>query len=161
MEDKKEDEIIKELTDKMFPIESESDSNLILPELIVKLQIDYMTNDDISNFANYIMDLDNAHNSFYFIYKIILNKDLFKKRIKDDWSKISGRLEKNKNDNKQLSIIETILDIYCSNLESKCYFTDEKYTVLSEIPSIQEFKSLFNFKYIEAEPFPITLDVTL
>lgn len=97
IQSKKEDEIIKELTDKMFPIENESESNhsVTLPELIVKLQIDYTASDDISNFANYIMDLDNSHNSFYFVYTIMLNKDLFKKGIKDNWNKIYSRLDKN------------------------------------------------------------------
>lgn len=147
---KKDDDLIKELYDKIFPIENESKSNhmITLPEVTVKLQIDYSANDDISNFANYIMDLDNEHNSFYFIYTIILNKDSFKKGLKDNWSKIYSRLDIN--DNKKHAIIEIILDIYCSNLESKCYFTDEKYTTLSEIQNIQEFKNLFNFKYIEA-----------
>ncbi|MDF2884066.1 MAG: pathosis related protein [Clostridiaceae bacterium] len=149
---KKEDEIIKELTDKMFPIENELESkpSVILPELIVKLQIDYDNNDDISNFANYIMDLDDSHNSFYFSYKIVLNKNLFKKGIKENWSKVNSRLNKNQNDNKQQSIIEIILDVYCGSLISKCYFTDENYIIATEIQSIQEFKNLFNFRYIEA-----------
>lgn len=151
-ESKKEDELIKEISDKIFPIENESESNhsIFLPEMIVKLQIDYNNHDDISNFANYIMELDNSHNSFYFVYTIILNKDLFKKGIKDNWNKIYSRLDKNESDNKQQSIIEVMLEIYCSNLVCKCYFTDEKYTILSEIQSVQEFKNLFNFKYIEA-----------
>ncbi|MFD3157660.1 AAA family ATPase [Haloimpatiens sp. FM7330] len=149
---KTEDELIKELTDKMFPIENESELNqsVILPELIIKLQVNYTDSDDISNFANYIMDLDDSHNSFYFIYKIILNRNLFKKGIKDNWNKVYSRLKKNENNSKQLSIIEIMLDIYCNSLNSKCYFTDEKYEILSEIESIQEFKNLFNFKYIEA-----------
>lgn len=151
-QDKKEDELINELADRLFPIEYESEpnQNVALPELSIKLQVDYTENDDISNFANYIMDLDNSHNSIYFIYKIILNKHLFKKEIKNNWRKIYSRLEKNENDSKKLSIIEIMLEIYCDNLISKCYFTDEKYAILSEIQSVQEFKNLFHFKYIEA-----------
>lgn len=150
--DKNEDELIKELTDRMFPIEYESESkqNVVLPELIIKLQVDYTDSDDISNLASYIMDLDNSHNSIYFIYKIILNKDLFKKEIKNNWRKIYSRLAKNKSNSKQLSIVEIMLEMYCNNLISKCYFTDEKYEILSEIQSAQEFKNLFHFKYIEA-----------
>lgn len=152
MQSKKDDELINELTDMMFPIDNESKLNesAVLPELIIRLQVDYTDGDDISNFANYIMDLDNSHNSLYFIYKIILNKQLFTKEIKSNWRKIYSRLEKMEENNKQLSIIEIMLDIYCNSLTNKCYFTDEKYSILSEIQSIQEFKNLFNFKYIEA-----------
>ncbi len=149
---KSEDEMIIDFLDMMFPIENELETipSVILPELTVKLQIDYSPKDDISNYANYIMDFDISRNSFYFVYKIILNIDLFRKEIKSIWNKIYTRLEKRKDENIRLSIIEIILDIYCKNLISKCYFTDEKYEILSEIQSVQEFKDLFYFKYIEA-----------
>ena len=144
--------MIIDFLDMMFPIENELETipSVILPELTVKLQIDYSPKDDISNYANYIMDFDISRNSFYFVYKIILNIDLFRKEIKSIWNKIYTRLEKRKDENIRLSIIEIILDIYCKNLISKCYFTDEKYEILSEIQSVQEFKDLFYFKYIEA-----------
>jgi hypothetical protein len=61
---KSEEELIKEFSDNMFPIDNESNHSIILPELTVQLQIDYSDNDDISNFADYIMDLDCSHNSF-------------------------------------------------------------------------------------------------
>lgn len=141
-----DDELIDELSNKIFPIDTESTPDIILPELTVKLQIDYNEQDDISNFANYIMDLDKSRNSFYFIYKIILNKNLFLKDIKDNWNKIYSRLDNKENDKKQ-SIIEILLNTYCKNLVNKCYFTDEEYYSLSEM---QDFKSLFNFDYIGA-----------
>lgn len=150
---KKEDELIKELIDMMFPVgdELKSNKNVVLPELIIKLQIDYTDSDDISNFANYIMDLNSSHNSVYFSYKIILNRTLFEKGIKENWNKIYSRLSKSEDNNsKQKSIIKIILDIYCSSLVNKCYFNDEKYIIETEIQSVQEFKNLFNFRYIEA-----------
>lgn len=144
------DKIMREFLDSMFPIDDQSAKSIILPELIVKLQIDCNSSDNISNFANYIMDLDDTKNSFYFIYKIVLNKDLFIKEIQDNWNKIYSRLEKNEGDINKTSIDKIIINIYCNNLISKCYFTDETYEISSEISSSQEFRNLFNFKYIEA-----------
>ncbi|SMC16457.1 hypothetical protein SAMN02745134_00082 [Clostridium acidisoli DSM 12555] len=68
-QNKKEDKLINGLTDMMFPIEYESESKqkVALPELIIKLQVDYIDSGDISNIANYIMDLDSSHSSIYFI----------------------------------------------------------------------------------------------
>ena len=95
-EDKNTDNLIKELMNKMFPIRTESGdkTDITIPKLIVNLQVDYHDEDDISNFANYIMDFEENRNSFYFIYKITLNKDLFEKEIKNNWKKIYNRLEK-------------------------------------------------------------------
>lgn len=136
---------------KLFPIDSEEEIKLsILPEMTLKMQIDYLEDDDISNFADYIMDLDETKKSFYFCYKIILNKNLFQKNININWKKIYGKLENNEEDNKKQAIIDKILKIYCDNLISKCYFADKDYVVMSEIENIQEFKNLFNFDYIEA-----------
>lgn len=147
---KSEEELIKEFSDTMFPIDNESKHSIILPELTVQLQIDYSDDDDISNFADYIMDLDCSHNSFYFLYTIALNTNLFIKGIKENWAKIYNRLKRDECDNKKQSIMEIILSVYCNNLTSKCYFTDENYALLSKIEDIQDFKKLFNFKYIEA-----------
>lgn len=151
-EDKNTDNLIKELMNKMFPIRTESGdkTDITIPKLIVNLQVDYHDEDDISNFANYIMDFEENRNSFYFIYKITLNKDLFEKEIKNNWKKIYNRLEKDTDGKKMSSIIDIVLDIYCKSLVSKCYFTDEENSVSSEIQNIQEFRNLFNFKYIEA-----------
>lgn len=149
-ESKNEEELIKEFSDNMFPIDHDSNHSIILPELTVQLQIDYSDNDDISNFADYIMDLDCSHNSFYFLYTITLNRSAFIKGVKENWAKIYNRLKKEQCDNEKQSIIEIILEVYCDSLISKCYFTDENYQLLSEIEDIQDFKKLFNFKYIEA-----------
>lgn len=149
---KNSDNLIKELMNKVFPIniETKDKKEIIIPELTVNLEVDYCDEDEISNFANYIMDLEEDKNSFYFIYKIILNKNLFEKEIKGNWEKISRRLDKNEDNKSMSSITEIVLDIYCKSLVSKCYFTDEQSSVLSEIQNIQEFRNLFNFKYIEA-----------
>lgn len=148
------DELITELSNKMFPNAIEDDVSLVkditIPELAVKFQIDYTAEDNISYFANYIMDLDSSSNSFYFLIKVVLNKDDFFSSIKDNSNKILSRLNNNDNDDKKESIIDLVLDIYCDNLVSKYYFTDSNYNVATEIANSQEFRDLFNFEYIIA-----------
>lgn len=151
-EQKSSEELIREFTDKVFPGEdiATGSTNLILPALVVEMQINYDDTDDISNLANYIMDLDCSHNSVYFACKVVLNKDEFIKDISKNWNKIFNRLNENINDNKQQAIMDIIIDIYCCNLVTKYFFTDETYEVQIEISTSQEFRNLFNFKYIEA-----------
>ena len=148
------DELITELSNKMFPNAIEDDVSLVkditIPELAVKFQIDYTAEDNISYFANYIMDLDSSSNSFYFLIKVVLNKDDFFSSIKENSNKILSRLNNNDNDDKKESIIDLVLDIYCDNLVSKYYFTDRNYNVATEIANSQEFRDLFNFEYIIA-----------
>ncbi len=53
---------------------------MLLPPIEVMIQVDYdPVNDDIRNFANYIMELDPDNSSFYFIYRFELDKDLLRK----------------------------------------------------------------------------------
>lgn len=143
--------VLKAVIENIFPIESqEENKGLKIPELIVNMQVDYCDNDDISNFAEYIMDLEEEKNSIYFQYKVVLKNDLFQKNIKSNIEKIINRLENNEKDEKKESIVEIILDAYCKSLTNKCFFTDEKNLITSEIKDINTFKNLFNFKYIEA-----------
>ena len=155
---KDEDIIINEFFNILFPISNDKISEkpeIINPEITVKIQVDYDDKDNISNFANYIMDLDITRNSFYFIYKVTLNKDKFKKLVKENWSKLTNRLNKNR----KQSIIDNMLEMYSSSMIIKYYFTDEKYESLSEIKNGQEFRDLFNFKYIvAARPVDDSLD---
>jgi len=145
-----EEERIKRFSEKLFPLGNEHASKTI-PELTVKLQVDYSDNDDISNFVNYLMDLDCSVNSFYFIYKVTLNTDSFIKEIREKWGKIHDKVKtKNKDNYEKQQIMNIILDIYENNLNDECYFSDKDYTIKSKFSNIVEFKNLFNFKYIEA-----------
>ena len=143
--------VLKEIIENILPIESQEENEAIkIPELTVDIQVDYCDTDDISNFAEYIMDLEEEKNSIYFQYKVVLKNDLFQKNIKSNIEKIISRLQNNERDEKKESIIEIILDVYCKSLINKCFFTDEDNLITSEIKEINTFKNLFNFKYIEA-----------
>ena len=75
--------MINELYNNMFPIDkNDSKIDVSLPEITVKFEIKYDDNDNISNFVNYIMDLDISKNSFYFAYKMVINKEVFIEKLK-------------------------------------------------------------------------------
>ncbi|KAA8347095.1 AAA family ATPase [Leuconostoc mesenteroides] len=117
-----------------------SAETLLLPSLVVKLQIDYEDNDDISEFIEYLLDLDPQKHSFYFLYTVKLNIPNFSKQVVEH----KDRFIREKPE------ISLLLEMYCKNCEPHIFFGDSKYEALTEIQDHKKFRSLFNFKYIPA-----------
>lgn len=127
-----------------------------MPESFIKLTVDYNVNvDDISNFADYLMDLDESKSSFYFKYTFELNIGKFEKILFERYDEINILLEKiNQHDCKEkeiktYSIREKLLQIYCDSLVEKCYFCNENFQSQNSM-DVSTFKQLFNFKIIQA-----------
>lgn len=120
--------------------EIENNSGLAIPEITVKIQVDYDENDDISNFVDYLLDLDSEKNSFYFLYVIKLDIDKFIKSFSEE-----GRT------GEQLDVlINQITRMYCQNCNPHIYYCDSSFSVCNEIADHRIFRNLFNFKYIPA-----------
>ncbi|WP_193432948.1 AAA family ATPase, partial [Pediococcus damnosus] len=119
----------------------EEDSKLLIPETITKWQINYSDKDDISKFVNYLMDLKENENSFYFICKITLNISSFLEAIVINLSKF--------NDN-EIFKSKLLLKIYCEHIAPHFFFTDKKYKIQNEIVDQNDFHQLFNFGNIPA-----------
>lgn len=120
--------------------EIENNSGLAIPEITVKIQVDYDENDDISNFVDYLLDLDSEKNSFYFLYVIKLDIDKFIKSFSEE-----GRT------GEQLDVlINQITRMYCQNSNPHIYYCDSSFSVCNEIADHRIFRNLFNFKYIPA-----------
>ncbi len=151
-EESKENEfVLNKISDEMFPIKNENSKNyVVMPEFLVKFEISYDKDDDIRNFSNYIMDLDENINSFYFIYKSEFNQIFFIKFLQDNFEKFRIRFSKNEDEKYMSAIKDMLIELYTSSLETKCYFCDSEYKNLSQIEHIQDFKSLFNFDCIGA-----------
>lgn len=119
----------------------------------IKIQITYdQKNDDIRNFAEYIMDLDESQHSFYFIYTFLFNLLSFKKLLLQSYDKIYTRFASysEKEDEQKSNIIKDLLiEIYSNSLVESCFFADSNYENRSKI-EIPDFKKLFNFKSINA-----------
>ncbi|MDQ0363259.1 AAA family ATPase [Breznakia pachnodae] len=55
---------------------------ILMPPIELKIQVDYNEKeDDIRNFADYIMEFEPSNTSFYFIYRYALNVPFFRKAI--------------------------------------------------------------------------------
>lgn len=89
--------------------EIENNSSLVIPEITVKIQVDYDENDDISNFVDYLLDLDSEKNSFYFLYVIKLDIDKFINSFSED-----------ERTGEQLDVlIDRVISTYCQNSNQK------------------------------------------
>lgn len=119
----------------------------------IKMQITYdQEHDDIRNFAEYIMDLDDLQNSFYFIFTFIFNFLSFKKLLLQYYYKINARLVSysEKEDEQKSNILKDLLiEIYSNSLVESCFFTDSNYENRNKV-EISDFKKLFHFKSINA-----------
>ncbi len=146
---KEKEVIIKNILDDLFPFEDKS-KHIIIPECSVMFQIDYNDSDDIRYFADYIMDLDENKNSFYFLYKVEFNQTLFTKLISKNFDRIKIKFDNNENNKNKNAIDNLLTGLYSESLEPKCYFGDSKYQNLSPINNIQDFKNLFYFDCISA-----------
>lgn len=141
--------VIKNILDELFPLE-EKTKKIIIPECLVKLQIDYNDSDDIRCFANYIMDFDEDKNSFYFLYRVEFNQTFFTKLVTKNFEKLKSKFNNNEKE-KNKNVINTLLiDLYTESLKPKCYFGDSAYENLAPIENVQDFKNLFNFNFISA-----------
>lgn len=118
----------------------------------VNIQVDYEEKDNITNFANYMMELDITNKSFYFIYRYEFNRKIFIKQITENFEKISKKLSESK---KQTTDEENskncIIDKYFNeSFENKFYFCDKEYKNELEMTS-SDFKNLFHFIRINAD----------
>lgn len=128
---------------------------ILMPPLEIKIQIDYDENeDDIRNFADYIMEFDPSNTSFYFIYRYALDVISFRKSIDAEYEKLLARFNKltgNADKDKETIRIlrEMLVLLYANSCEETVFFSDKSYVniVPMDIPS---FKALFNYHNIMA-----------
>lgn len=117
--------------------------------LTVKMEVTYDTEkDDISNFAEYLMDFDETKNSIYFLYTYKLNKEKFRDNISKRYSKIKRIIEDEKDENKAY-LEKVILEIYFECINEVCFYTDSEFTKTSPL-ELKKFRKLFNFNVINA-----------
>lgn len=132
-----------------------TDTAILISPIEVKIQVDYdPTNDDIRNFADYIMELDPTNYCFYFIYRFELDVDLLRKSLDSEYEKLYSRFRKLSGDNEKDSegiriIKEMLLLLYANSCKENTYFSDKTYCNM--IPMEQtSFKALFNYQNIMA-----------
>lgn len=90
-QENKKDDLIANILGTIVPSENPENEMLLTP-IEVLIQVDYdPANDDIRNFADYIMELDPDNSSFYFIYRFELDKDLLRKSLDSEYEKLRNQ----------------------------------------------------------------------
>jgi Predicted ATP-dependent endonuclease of the OLD family len=164
------DETIKEIINSLFALEPPNpETNLLIPSTLVKFKIDYSADDDIRNFADYIMDFDPSKRSFYFIYSFHVTPASFGESLEREFDKLKSRYEKIKNngaDQAKTDLLkEKILCSYASSIIEECYYTDNDtysmdligkfYHAGGDVQNLNrlelsDFRELFKFRNIHA-----------
>lgn len=164
------DETIKGIINSLFALEPpKPETNLLVPPTLVKFKIDYSSDDDIRNFADYIMDFDASKRSFYFIYSFHVTPTSFGESLEREFDKLKSRYEKIKNngaDQAKTDLLkEKIICSYAASIIEECYYTDNEtyasdlieknYHAGGEVQNLNkielsDFRALFNFRNIHA-----------
>ena len=122
-----------------------------IPPCEVRIEVTYNPElDDIRNFAEYIMDLDESQHSFFFRYVLSLNVPTLRKTFIQSFEKLNSRYAAYHAGKANKETIKSILiKIYAQSLIEHCFYTDANYQIENEI-DVSEFKRLFHFKSINA-----------
>ncbi|MFC6652735.1 hypothetical protein [Paenibacillus rhizoplanae] len=89
------DKTVTTLVNEIYPLESfEETSRIIIPSTVIKFKIDYDLNDDIRNYADYIMDFDTDKRSIYLEYSFEVNQTSLVQALERDYDKLKSRFEK-------------------------------------------------------------------
>lgn len=122
-----------------------------IPPCEIRIEVTYNPElDDIRNFAEYIMDLDESQHSFFFRYVLSLNVPTLRKTFIQSFEKLNSRYAAYHAGKANKETIKSILiKIYAQSLIEHCYYTDANYQIENEI-DVSEFKRLFHFKSINA-----------
>ncbi|MBR1433297.1 AAA family ATPase [Ruminococcus sp.] len=147
-------DVIANILEVLMPREN-SENAIQLSPIEVKIQVDYdPVNDDIRNFADYIMELDPDNSSFYFIYRFELDKDLLRKSLDSEYEKLRNRFDKLVGDaDKDIEgiriIKEMLILLYTNSCKDAAYFSDKTYSNIVSM-ELKSFRALFNYQNIMA-----------
>jgi len=150
---KSKEETVTEICELIFSF-SDPNKAIVIPPIEVKIQVDYdKDNDDIRNFADYLMDFDIDNTSFYFVYIYTVDPERFRINLDNDYEKIASRFAKLTGTDKDREIIRIIKEILLSLYEKSSgelvFFSDSDYKNRIEM-DVSTFKSLFNYQNVMA-----------
>lgn len=131
-----------------------------VPSIDVRIEVTYdPVADDIRQFADYLMDLDSAKNSFYFQFRFSAKDDRLKTACNDlhtdikktiddyDWTSVS---EVKSDSSAFLALQAKVDDSLFECFRPEVFFTDESYTTVLPMEPHKNLKHLFNFRAIKA-----------
>lgn len=145
---------IKAIVDKLFSLKSpNSEPSILIPPTVIRFRIDYTKEDDLRNFADYLMDLNSDNKSFYFLYIFRSTPASLGQALENDYDKLKSRYTKIADTETEIAKVEflkeKILLTYASSIIAQCFYTDRTYENQHEM-ELSAFRKLFNFKNIHA-----------
>lgn len=130
------------------------------PSIEVRIEVKYNPDvDDIRQFADYLMDLDEEKTSFYFQYLFCAKPDkliagcadlydaICKAIKKSEWTSLKG-VDVGSSEFLALQTKVDAVLIACS--KSEAFFADETFSNTLPMDSVPSFSRLFNFKAVKA-----------
>lgn len=151
---KPKEEVISSLCELISP-SATPEGAIAMPPIEMKIQVDYnKQDDDIRNFADYIMEFDPSNTSFYFLYRYALSASLFRKTLDAEYEKFATRFkklsgDKDKDQDAVRIIKEMLVLLYSNSCEETVYFSDKSYKNIVDM-DMSSFKNLFNYHNIMA-----------
>ena len=151
---KSKEETISSLCEIVSP-STTPEASIAMPPIEMKIQIDYnKQEDDIRNFADYIMEFDPSNTSFYFLYRYALSASAFRKILDAEYEKFATRFnkltgDKDKDKDTVRIIKEMLVLLYANSCEETVCFADKSYKNIVGM-DMSSFKNLFNYHNIMA-----------
>ena len=148
------DQTVKSIVNQLFSLEPpKPELSILIPPTVVKFRIDYAVGDDIRNLADYLMDLEQGNQSFYFLYSFRATPASLGEALENDYDKLKSRYTKIADPETETARVEflkeKILLTYASSIVPQCFYADSTYENRHEMES-SDFRKLFNFKNIHA-----------
>lgn len=148
--------------EKIFNEKYVSESINILEEiksdsLLINLEVVYDKGENIEKFSDFLMDLDDTVQSFFFKITYSFQVDSFMNLIDLKFEQLQMRIQKligeSKNEEKyhrERYLKEMIGALFCASFQEKYYYTDRNYENEQIINENKRFKRLFYYKHIIA-----------
>jgi len=161
------DSVDRELVDKVIPKDNTMSAHL-MNTTSVKIHVSYNPKvDDIKLFADYIMDLDEDKNDFYFMYSYEIMRTRFVRAIMNEFLKIKSRFEEIEEDKRKFTVLsndklennifvkerylkQLIVTLYVQSIIPVVYFCDKDYKNKCKFDESKDFRKLFYFCFIKA-----------
>lgn len=131
-----------------------SNKNVNYP-ITVQLTVGYEEDEPIGNFANYLMDLDEDNQHFYFEFSVEVNYSTLRAHLDELKDELFHKYqlyvesgEANKT-NERYNFENSLFSAINEHLENRYYYADKTFLQKNEIDG-KQVKELFNFQYISA-----------
>ena len=125
--------------------------------LLINLEVAYDKKDNIEKFSDFLMDLDDTVQSFFFKITYSFQSDRFINLIDLKFDQLQMRIQKlieetkdEEKDHRERYLKEMIGALFCDSFQEKYYYTDKNYENEQIINESKRFKSLFYYKHIIA-----------